>query len=86
MKLKKFIIIAELAAAERREISLNLALTRAREGKRTMLLDGLSSTPYFPFVGKKRRSWRPKGVRVVKPCFANTTVDVRSSRRRFILP
>lgn len=77
MKLKKFIIIAGNYGSGKTEISLNLALAAAREGKRTMLLDMDIVNPYFR-SSVKEEELEAEGIRVVKPCFANTTVDVPS--------
>ena len=74
-ELKKYTVFAGNYGSGKTELSLNAAIAKA--GSRTMLLDMDIVNPYVRSSEQEERL-RAIGVRVIKPCFANTAVDVPS--------
>ncbi len=72
--LKRFIFILGNFGSGKTEISINLALDGAEKG-RTVLVDMDIINPYFKSSSKEELLTK-KGVRVIKPDYANTTMDV----------
>lgn len=77
MQLKKYTVLAGNYGSGKTEISLNLAVRAAAEGKRTMLVDLDIVNPFFR-SSEHEAYLKSLGIKVVKPNFANTTVDVPS--------
>lgn len=75
--MKKYNIFAGNYGSGKTEISLNLAKELAMQKKRVMLLDMDIVNPYFR-SSEHEEMLKALGIRVVKPCFANTNVDVPS--------
>lgn len=71
---KRFIILTGNYGSGKTEIALNLAL-RAAEREKTTLVDLDIVNPYFR-SGEKADELREKGIRVLMPVFAMTTVDI----------
>ncbi|MBQ9941669.1 MAG: hypothetical protein IJP03_01540 [Christensenellaceae bacterium] len=77
MKTKRFVIIAGNYGSGKTELSLNIVRQAAAEGKKTMLVDMDIVNPYFR-SSEHEEDLKARGIGVVKPCFANTAVDVPS--------
>ena len=77
MKFAKYTVLAGNYGSGKTEISLNLAVRAAAEGKRTMLVDLDIVNPFFR-SSEHEAYLKSLGILVVKPNFANTTVDVPS--------
>ena len=77
MEFAKYTVLAGNYGSGKTEISLNLAVKAAREGKRTMLVDLDIVNPFFR-SSEHEDYLKSLGIAVVKPNFANTTVDVPS--------
>ncbi len=77
MKFAKYTVLAGNYGSGKTEISLNLAVRAAQEGKRTMLVDLDIVNPFFR-SSEHEAYLKGLGILVVKPNFANTTVDVPS--------
>lgn len=75
--LKKYVILYGNYGSGKTELSLNLALRSAEAGERVTLLDMDIVNPYFR-SSEKRAMLEDKGISVIAPVFANTTVDVPS--------
>ncbi len=72
--LKRFVFILGNFGSGKTEISINLALDGAERG-RTVLVDMDIINPYFKSSSKEALLVR-NGVEVIKPDYANTTMDV----------
>lgn len=77
MQFAKYTVLAGNYGSGKTEISLNLAVRAAKEGKRTMLVDLDIVNPFFR-SSEHEEYLKSLGILVVKPNFANTTVDVPS--------
>lgn len=84
-QLKKYTIFAGNYGSGKTELSLNAALYRASQGKETMLVDLDIVNPYFR-SSEYQVLLQEKGIRVIKPCFANTMVDVPSLPAEIFAP
>ena len=70
----RFLVITGNYGSGKTEISLNLAITAARNQK-TTLVDLDIVNPYFR-TGEKEEMLREAGIRVLMPTYAMTTVDI----------
>lgn len=77
MQFAKYTVLAGNYGSGKTEISLNLAVRAAKEGKRTMLVDLDIVNPFFR-SSEHEEYLKSLGILVVKPNFANTTVDIPS--------
>ena len=75
--MKRFNIFAGNYGSGKTELSLNMAVLAANAGKRTVLIDLDIVNPYFRSSEHEEELLR-EGIRTIKPCFANTAVDVPS--------
>jgi len=75
--LKKYNIFAGHYGSGKTEIAINTVLCLAKEGKKTILVDMDIVNPYFR-SSEKEKMLESRGIRVIKPCYANTMVDVPS--------
>ena len=75
--MKKYSIFAGHYGSGKTEIAIQTALCRAKEGKKTILVDIDIVNPYFR-SSEKEEMLKNEGIRVIKPCYANTMVDVPS--------
>ena len=75
--MKKYNIFAGHYGSGKTEIAINTVLGFVKEGKRTVLVDMDIVNPYFR-SSEKEEMLVEKGIRVIKPCYANTMVDVPS--------
>ena len=85
LEFKKFIIYAGNYGSGKTELSINTALKMAASNKRTILVDMDIVNPYFRSSEHEEMLTR-QGIRVVKPCFANTMVDVPSLPAEIFTP
>lgn len=76
-KIMKYVILLGNYGSGKTEISLNMAINAANEGKKTVLVDMDIVNPYFR-SSESEKMLNEKGIKVIKPCFANTMVDVPS--------
>jgi len=74
---KKYVVIAGNYGSGKTELSLNLVRRARRQGKRAVLVDMDIVNPYFR-SSEHEAALVEEGIRVVKPCYANTSVDVPS--------
>ena len=72
---QKYIVLTGNYGSGKTEIALNLALSSAKQGKRTTLVDLDIVNPYFR-SGEKRDLVERCGIRLLMPTFALTTVDI----------
>ena len=72
--LKRYIFILGNFGSGKTEISINLALSGVKDG-RTVLVDMDIINPYFK-SSSKEALLKENGVEVIKPDYANTTMDV----------
>ena len=77
MQFAKYTVLAGNYGSGKTEISLNLAVRAAKEGKRTMLVDLDIVNPFFR-SSEHEEYLKSLGILVVQPNFANTTVDIPS--------
>jgi len=71
---KRFIVIVGNYGSGKTEISLNLAMSAA-ESEKTTIVDLDIVNPYFR-TGEKAELLQEKGIRLLMPTFALTTVDI----------
>jgi len=71
---RRFLVITGNYGSGKTEISLNLAYNSA-ESRKTTLVDLDIVNPYFR-TGEKARELQEKGIRVLMPTYAMTTVDI----------
>jgi len=83
--MKKFCVFAGNYGSGKTELSLNFAINAAKEGKRTVLLDMDIVNPYFR-SSEHEAMLTELGIRVIKPTFANTMVDVPSLPAEVYVP
>mgnify|MGYP000928878823 CR=1 FL=1 len=84
---KRIHVLTGHYGAGKSEISVNLAMDFARQGKKVVLADMDTVNPYFR-SGIARHELEKHGIKVVVPKFANTNVDVPALTgefRRFLL-
>ncbi len=75
--MKKYTVLAGNYGSGKTEISLNLAVNCAKEGKKVLMIDLDIVNPYFR-SSEHEQMLKSLGIEVIKPCFANTAVDVPS--------
>lgn len=75
MEFKRFVVLAGGYGSGKTEIALNLVFRAALEGKRAVLVDLDIVNPYFR-SSDQEKMLRERGIEVIKPCYAGTTVDV----------
>lgn len=75
--MKKYTVLAGNYGSGKTEISLNMAINSAKEGKKVLMIDMDIVNPYFR-SSEHEQMLESLGIRVIKPCFANTAVDVPS--------
>lgn len=73
--MKRFIVLIGNYGSGKTEISINLAIQAAKEGKRTALVDLDIVNPYFR-SGEYKELMEEYGVRLITPPFSTTNVDV----------
>lgn len=71
---KKFYIVCGHYGSGKTNFSLNLAIDRAKQGRKVMLLDLDLVNPYFLSSGYKEKL-EEMGITVIAPMFANTNVE-----------
>lgn len=74
---KKIIVVCGHYGSGKTNLAVNLALTCARQGKKTALVDLDIVNPYFR-AADNLKELQNNGVRCILPQFANTNVDVPS--------
>lgn len=85
MQFKKYVIYAGNYGSGKTELSINTALNLAACNKKTILVDMDIVNPYFR-SSEHEAFLEDKGIHVVKPCFANTMVDVPSLPAEIFAP
>lgn len=85
MEFKKYVIYAGNYGSGKTELSINTALDLAARQKKTILVDMDIVNPYFR-SSEHEAMLNEKGIQVVKPCFANTMVDVPSLPAEIFTP
>lgn len=85
IEFKKYVIYGGNYGSGKTELSLNTALKMAKSGKKTVLVDMDIVNPYFR-SSEKTELLNEAGIKVVAPCFANTTVDVPSLPPDMFMP
>ncbi len=75
IRFKQYVVLTGNFGSGKTEISLNIALREAAMGKKTILVDMDTINPYFRSSGKQDLL-EGRGIRVIRPVFANTMVGV----------